>query len=177
VYPASTDAEVIQAATDLAVDRFIGYSTWKWADMQVKIGGGKPVYRYFYSLPRPVMTAAMGDAAPALAGGVVKAGAANAVPQARGASHSAEIEYAMGNLGTNKVFAWTPDDYKVLETTQRYFANFIKTGNPNGPGLPNWKPVTPNAPADFMHIDVQTRPEIEQHRNRYLLLNELAAQP
>jgi len=105
VYPASTDAEVIQAATDLAVDRFIGYSTWKWADMQAKTGGGKPVYRYFYSLPRPVMTAAMGDAAPALAGGVVKAGAANAVPQARGASHSAEIEYAMGNLGTNKVFA------------------------------------------------------------------------
>ncbi len=177
VYSASTGADVIQAATDLASDRFIGYSTWKWADMQAKTGGGKPVYRYFYSRPRPPMTAEMGDAAPALAGGVVKAGSANAVPPARGAAHSAEIEYAMGNLPTNNVFAWTPDDYKVSKTMQRYFVNFIKTGNPNGSGLPRWTPITPNAPANFMHIDVHTRPETEQHRNRYLLLDELAAKP
>ncbi len=176
-YATPTDADVVQTATALAGDRFIGYSTWKWADMQAQTGGGKPVYRYFYSRPRPPMTAAMGDAAPALAGGVVKAGAANAVPPARGAAHSAEIEYAMGNLPTNTVFAWTPDDYTVSKTMQQYFVNFIKTGNPNGAGLPTWSPVIPNAPAPFMHIDVQTRPETEQHRNRYLLLDKMAAKP
>ncbi|HVF42838.1 MAG TPA: carboxylesterase family protein, partial [Pyrinomonadaceae bacterium] len=33
VYPASTRDEVVAAATDLAGDRFIAYSTWKWADL------------------------------------------------------------------------------------------------------------------------------------------------
>src|SRR5205085_1456769 len=33
LYPASTPDEVRQAATDLASDRFIGYSTWKWFDL------------------------------------------------------------------------------------------------------------------------------------------------
>jgi para-nitrobenzyl esterase len=57
----------------------------------------------------------MGNAKPCLAGGVIRGGdtTVNKTPPARGAVHSAEIEYAMGNLVTNKVFAWTPDDYKV----------------------------------------------------------------
>ena len=48
---------------------------------------------------------------------LLKSTDANAVKiaPATGAVHSAEIEYAMGNLATNKVYAWTPDDYKVSE--------------------------------------------------------------
>ncbi|MBV9123511.1 MAG: carboxylesterase family protein, partial [Planctomycetes bacterium] len=79
VYPAETPEEVEQAATALAGDRFIGYSTWKWADLHGQTGH-RPVYRYFYTHPRP---------------------------GARGAVHSAEIEYALGNLATNKVYDWT----------------------------------------------------------------------
>jgi para-nitrobenzyl esterase len=45
VYNASTDAEVEQAATDLAGDRFIGFSTWKWSTLHSK-RSVKPVYRY-----------------------------------------------------------------------------------------------------------------------------------
>ncbi|MBN8825353.1 MULTISPECIES: carboxylesterase family protein [unclassified Spirosoma] len=176
VYPASTDEQVVQAATDLASDRFIGYSTWRWSDIQAKTGGGKAVYRYMYARPRPAMTAAMGDAAPGLAGGVVKGGdaAAMKMPPARGAVHSAEIEYAMGNLASNKVYAWTPDDYKVSEVMQNYFANFIKTGNPNGPGLPKWGSVTGDKNVPVMHIDVNTQGEIEKNRARYVLLDQLS---
>jgi len=36
VYNASTDDEVEQVATDLASDRFIGFSTWKWSNLRVK---------------------------------------------------------------------------------------------------------------------------------------------
>ena len=51
-------------------------------------------------------------------------------PPATGAVHSAEIEYAMGNLQHNKVYAWTQDDYTVSKYMQEYFANFVKTGDP-----------------------------------------------
>src|SRR5205814_5371238 len=104
LYPATTREEVLQAATDLAGDRFIGYSTWKWADLHSKTGGNL-VYRYYYARPRPPMRPELGTATPGLAGGVVsgqKAPAApapaSATPPALGAVHSAEIEYALGNL-------------------------------------------------------------------------------
>ena len=53
-YSPATDADVPQTATDLAGDRFIGWSTWKWLDLCAATGG-KPVYRYFYTRPRPAM--------------------------------------------------------------------------------------------------------------------------
>jgi para-nitrobenzyl esterase len=90
----------------------------------------------------------------------------------RGAVHSAEIEYAMGNLATNPVFAWTPDDYKVSETMQGYFANFVKRGDPNGPGLPEWPAVTRGGPVNVMRLDVVSRTEPERHRARYLFLDQ-----
>jgi para-nitrobenzyl esterase len=159
VYPASSADEALQAATDLASDRFIAYSTWKWLEEHGRTSG-KPVYRYFFSRPRPpVINAAAGSSPP------------------RGAVHSAEIEYAMGNLRTNKVFAWTPDDFTVSETMQSYFANFVKTGQPNGSGLPTWPigTVAPNGQVLRLRIDVSTRAEAEP-RPRYLFLDQFYAQ-
>src|SRR5207249_427690 len=122
LYPGATAEEIVQSATNLASDRFIAFSTWKWTDSHGRTGG-KPVYRYFYLRPRPAIVAASAAGSQAPTG-----------PPARGASHSAEIEYAMGNLATNKRFAWTADDYKVSKIFQGYFSNFVKTGDPNGPG-------------------------------------------
>ena len=153
LYPASTREEVMQAATELASDRFIAYSTWKWFDLHSKTGG-KPVYRYYYTRPRPPAVSLRGNGAPA-----------------QGAAHSAEIEYAMGNLATNKVFAWTPDDYKVSGLMHGYFANFISTGNPNGAGLPNWPAATTAEAVQVMHIDVEPRAETDKTRARYVLLD------
>ena len=82
VYSASNDEEAEQVATDLASDRFIGFSTWKWSDVQSKTGG-KPVYRYLYARPRPQMRAEMGNATAGLAGGVIKDTSANKAPQCR----------------------------------------------------------------------------------------------
>jgi para-nitrobenzyl esterase len=149
LYPARTTDEVIQAATDLATDRFMGHSTWKWADLHAK---SAPVYRYFYARPRPV---ARGEN----------------TPPARGASHSAEIEYAMGNLDLMKdVHPWTDDDYKVSKIMQSYFANFIKKGNPNGAPLPEWPALSSGR---FMRIDVESRAETDTTRARYLFLDQL----
>lgn len=174
VYKPNSDAAVEQVATDLAGDKFIGFSTWKWIDVQTKTG--KPVYRYLYSRPRPPMSATVGNASAGLAGGIVK-DSVNTKPVKREAAkravHSAEIEYAMGNLATNKVYDWTPDDYKVSKLMQEYFANFIKTGNPNGTGLPHWPTVTTGGKVQYINIDVTTKLEVEKNRDRYIYLDKV----
>ena len=170
VFPASTPDEALQSVTDLASDRFIGFSTWKWLDVHAKTSG-KPVYRYLYARPRPPTVET--GVTPNLAGGVTRGGNTPPPPPARGAVHSAEIEYAMGNLGLNKVFAWTDDDRKVSQTMQGYFENFIKTGNPNGQGLPNWPmgAVDASGNAQRIRIDVETKAEPEP-RARYLFQDQ-----
>ncbi|MPZ18327.1 MAG: carboxylesterase family protein [Luteitalea sp.] len=175
-YPASTNEEAVQSATDLAGDRFIGYSTWKWFDLHRQTGDAD-VYRYFYAHPRPPMKPEMGKAIPGGADGVKEGEDAEANrPPPRGAVHSAEIEYAMGNLATNAAYAWTPDDYKVSEIMQGYFANFVKTGNPNGPGLPNWPAAgnTRDGQIMLMRLTVSSAAEPASHQGRYLLLERLS---
>ncbi|WP_462267279.1 carboxylesterase/lipase family protein [Mucilaginibacter sp.] len=175
LYPGNTDQEVIQSATELSSDRFIVYSTWKWADLQMQTGG-KLVYRYIFSRIRPAMTAKMGNAQPGLAGGVIKgddkAKTTPKPPAQVGAAHASEIEYALGNLPGNTVFAWTPDDYKVSKTMESYFANFIKTGNPNGAGLPQWPENTATQKTGLMVIDVNSQAKQENTRQRYLFLDQ-----
>src|SRR5580658_1015435 len=141
-YAAGTTDEVYEAAAHLASARFISYGTWKWAELQMKTGG-KPVYRYLYARPRPAYLGMPGEPLPAApaagrgGNGDSGAGGQQTTPP-RGASHSAEIQYAMGNLDLDKRYTWEPADFEVSKTMQAYFVNFIKTFNPNGSGLPNW---------------------------------------
>jgi len=153
VYQPKNDADVEQVATDLASDQFIAYGTWHWIDLHRQTGG-QPVYRYLYARPRPAM----------------RAGEAQA---AKGAVHSAEIEYALGNLSTNRVYDWQPEDDKVSQILQTYFINFVQFHHPNGLGVPSWPAVEKNQAANVMHIDVETKLTIEQHRDRYLQLQRI----
>jgi para-nitrobenzyl esterase len=115
----------------------------------------------------------MGDVVPGLAGGVQKNTTGEKPPRAKGAVHSAEIEYAMGNLSSNHVYAWEEDDYKVSRLMQQYFVNFIKTGNPSGKGLPQWPPAT-SSEVPVMHINVESGAKPEANSDRYQLLDRLA---
>lgn len=169
VYPHGDTKEVEWAATNLASDRFISYSTWKWFDLHRK-NSSQPVYRYLYSKLRPPMVDK--NLTPGLAGGTQQGGMQG--PPPIGAPHACEIEYCMGNLDLVKEYAWTVDDYKVSETMMNYFANFIKSGNPNGDKLPEWPVAQPNEVSpSVMILDTESK-SVKYNDARYLFLDKMS---
>ncbi|MGQ8336236.1 carboxylesterase/lipase family protein [Sunxiuqinia sp. A32] len=166
LYPHGNINQVEYAAKDLASDGFIGYSTWKWFDLHRK-NSEEPVYRYLFRriLPPKIDH----DTNPGMAENTN-----TSTQKSLGAKHASEIDYCMGNLSINKDFAWTKDDYAVSKTMQEYFANFIKTGNPNGLGLAEWKAAAPSDDApSVMIIDVESKLMKAYNDERYRLLDKI----
>lgn len=54
--------------------------------------------------------------------------------------HSSELWYVFNSLrpGIPPVRPWEPLDYEIGDRMSSYWANFIKTGDPNGEGLAQW---------------------------------------
>ena len=161
-YGITTDEDVMsQKGFNLVSDLFTGFPTWKVCDYHAK--SGQPVYRYHYMHPRPQVSEKMGDKTAALAGGVREKTEEEKKAQqpdiAPGAVHSADIEYAMGTLDTNEYYDWQDEDYAISKLFLTYYANFCKTGNPNGEGLPKWTAITKDNldAAPVMIIDVESK--------------------
>ena len=162
--PHATTAEALASATELASARFMGYPTWKWAKLHARTSGA-PVYRYLYAHVRPPMMQKYGGPGP---GGALEGGAV----------HSAEIEYFLGNVALSDEYAWTDDDRALSQTCTAYIANFVKTGNPNGPGLPDW-PATRNegsAPV-VMRLDLASKAAPSTVEEHFKLLDPLYSSP
>ena len=155
VYPASTDEEALRSAGDLASDSFIAFGTWKWLEMQTKTG--KPVYRFEFDRAVPIPEAMKGMA-PGL--------------KTFGSAHAAELEYVFNMLPSKKA-DWQPEDQKVADQMNAYWANFIKTGDPNGPGLAKWPNFTKTR--EVMHLDTESKALPEVHRDRYEFLDSIQA--
>jgi para-nitrobenzyl esterase len=149
VYPASTDEETLRSAADLASDLFISYSTWKWIETHAQTGHA-PIYRYRFDrvLPDPKK------------------------PRSFGAIHASDIEYAFNTLDSKKA-DWQPEDRQAALTMATAFAHFIKTGNPNGPGVPEWPEF--GKTREVMHLDAVSQCAPATDRARYEFLDSTAA--
>jgi len=168
-YPAASDGEaVLAAAQDLAGDTFIGYSTWAWLQLATT-SGASPTYYYEFARARPAMSASGAAAAAAAAAKTAPDGAE--LPP-RGAVHSGEIEYALGNLPGNGVYAWTDEDRLVSRTMREYFVNFVKSGDPNGAGLVRWPQFRTGM---RMRIDIDSRAVPVTVTTRYRFLERYFA--
>jgi para-nitrobenzyl esterase len=60
-----------------------------------------------------------------------------------GAWHSSDLWYTFASLRNEPgQRQWAPDDFELAEQASTLWANFVKTGDPNGDGLPSWPPGT-----------------------------------
>lgn len=54
-----------------------------------------------------------------------------------GAGHGSEVAYVFNNLDAGDAEP-TPEEEKLAQVLNTYWANFAKTGDPNGEGVPEW---------------------------------------
>jgi para-nitrobenzyl esterase len=147
LYPSDTDEHALRSAEDFAGDQFIAFSTWEWMESQAKTGK-QPIYRYRFDLGPP----------------------ADPKGPQLGAFHSAEIEYVFGQLDSKAGVAWRADDRQLSEAMQKYWANFARSGDPNGAGLPKWPVYSAGEGWPVMFLDAKSGAHKDELRERYLFL-------
>ena len=72
------------------------------------------------------------------------------------APHASDLWYGYNSLaeGIPPVRPWRKSDYEMGNILNGYFANFIKTGDPNGEGLAEW----PQSDENYAWLDMSTSP-------------------
>jgi para-nitrobenzyl esterase len=88
---------------------------------------GSPVYRYRFSYVQTAMRERMRTGAP----------------------HGGEIAFVFGTLAARPGSVLSPEDQAVSRMAQSYWANFARTGDPNGAGLPAWPRHDPSKDSIF----------------------------
>ena len=84
-----------------------------------------------------------------------------------GSWHSGEEIYFYGNLPeSSRLFDGS--DYALSDTAQQYYVNFIRTGDPNGEGLPEWPRSEGNHQVLELGDEVALRAEPFQELHRIL---------
>jgi para-nitrobenzyl esterase len=111
LFPANNDEEAKASQMKLGLMNFAAYPSYAWA-----MNNDKPTWVYEFSH----------------------------VPTDKpdfpnyGAFHTSDVPYALHTLKLwNR--PWQERDYTMETVMSSYWLNFVKTGNPNGNGLPEWK--------------------------------------
>lgn len=154
-FPGKTDAEAVASADAYTTDQFIAFGTWLWIEAQAKTGA-VPVYRYHFELPAPP---------------------SEMHPEGKYAWHSDDLEYVFGTLDVRRGSVWRPEDRKLTEEMMDYWTNFAKTGDPNGPGLPEWPRY--DKTGAVIHLDRETHasPDTTRAQFEFLLKESAATKP
>ena len=121
LYPAGTDGERAGSLRQLHHDLGLG-ALYAWSQVW-SAHAHSPVYGYLFDHLEPGTRAGRW-----------------------GVFHSSELPYVFGSLDAAPERHFTADDREISAQLMRYWVDFVKTGNPNGAGLPAWPAIGPRDP-------------------------------
>jgi para-nitrobenzyl esterase len=105
--------------------------------------GGAPVYVYLFTWQSPVNDGSLG------------------------AAHGMELPFMFNNIAMARTLTGGGEEaYTLADKISSYWINFVKTGNPNGAGLPNW-PAYTAANGSTLSFDNQV--QVKNHHDQALV--------
>ncbi|KAK8224510.1 alpha/beta-hydrolase [Phyllosticta capitalensis] len=118
LYPGTNETEASENSNELFRD-LSRVGTWRWSVDWAAGGAQSPVYTYYFTT-------------------------APAENREEGAYHGSELWYTFNNIpyASYSNVTWTAHDHAVERSMSQYWANFIRTGNPNGGNLTHFPSST-----------------------------------
>ena len=143
LFPADTEETTRASQQKLGVLNFAGVGDHKWAR-----SNSSPTYIYEYSyVPTD------------------KPGFPN-----YGAFHTSEVPFALHTLALwNR--PWQQSDFEVEKYMSAYWLNFVKNGNPNGEGLPEWRKYDTEA-GTIMGLGLKPEPKPALYKEELTFLSQ-----
>lgn len=142
IFPASSEEEASQSQQKLGILQFAALAGHTWALSNVQ---SSYLYQFSY-VPTD------------------KPGFPN-----YGAFHTSEVPFALHTL-TLWDRPWREQDYAVEKYMSSYWINFVKTGNPNGSGLSEWKKYDATSQT-IMELGTQPVPRPGMFREEFRFLH------
>lgn len=140
-YPVRADGEALGVFNTMFSDYDFAFGAWLLA----KENTGRPAFLYRFSY------AGAGEFAPL------------------GAFHSEELMFLSRHYWTSWVAR--PEDAQVSRAIVGYWTQFVKTGDPNGSGLPRW-PAFAAGTRSCQEIGLRTGPEAEPRVEKFNVFQE-----